>query len=81
MLRKVKLRERKEREKKKQEQRRLKQLEESILEKEKELEKLEHMLCQPEVYSNPENSQKVNTAYNQVISDLEHLYEQLDYEG
>ncbi|AEE90693.1 Uncharacterized ABC transporter ATP-binding protein YdiF [Tepidanaerobacter acetatoxydans Re1] len=81
LLRKVKLRERKEREKKKQEQRRLKQLEESILEKEKELEKLEHMLCQPEVYSNPENSQKVNTAYNQVISDLEHLYEQLDYEG
>ncbi len=81
LLRKVKLRERKEREKKKQEQRRLKQLEESILEKEKELEKLEHMLCQPEVYSNPENSQKVNTAYNQVISDLEHLYDQLDYEG
>ncbi len=81
LLRKVKLRERKEREKKKQEQRRLKQLEESILEKEKELEKLEHMLCKPEVYSNPENSQKVNAAYNQVISDLEHLYEQLDYEG
>ncbi len=80
LLRKVKLRERKEREKKKQEQRRLKQLEESILEKEKELEKLEHMLCKPEVYSNPENSQKVNAAYNQVISDLEHLYEQLDYE-
>ncbi len=81
LLRKVKLRERQEREKRKQEQRRLKQLEESILEKEKELEELEHMLCQPEVYSNPANSQKVNTAYNQVISDLEHLYEQLDYEG
>jgi ATP-binding cassette subfamily F protein 3 len=80
-LRKAKLQERKEREKKRQEQKRLKQLEESILEKEKELEKLELMLCQPEVYSNPEKAKKVNSAYNQLISDLEQLYEQLDQEA
>jgi ATP-binding cassette subfamily F protein 3 len=81
LLRKAKLQERKEREKKRQEQKRLKQLEESILEKEKELEKLELMLCQPEIYSNPEKAQEVNLAYNQMISDLEHLYEQLDQEA
>lgn len=81
LLRKARLHERKEREKKRQEQKRLKQLEDSILKKEKELEKLELMLCQPEIYSNPENAQEVNLAYNQVLSDLEDLYEQLDKEG
>ena len=81
LLRKAKLQERKEREKKRQEQKRLKQLEDSILEKEKKLEKLELMLCQPEIYSNPEKAQEVNTAYNQVLSDMENLYEQLDQEA
>jgi len=81
LLRKAKLREKKEREKKRQQKKRLKQLEESILEKEIELEKLELMLCQPEVYSNPEKAQKINSAYNQLISDLEQLYEQLDQEA
>ena len=81
LLRKAKLREKKEREKKRQQKKRLKQLEESILEKEIELEKLELMLCQPEVYSNPKKAQKVNSAYNQLISDLEQLYEQLDQEA
>lgn len=78
VIQKIKLRKRHEREKKRQEELAMKQLEESILKKEEELEELEHMLCQPEVYSNPENSQKVNKAYNQVIYDLEQLYDELD---
>ncbi|HHY70534.1 MAG TPA: ABC-F family ATP-binding cassette domain-containing protein [Thermoanaerobacterales bacterium] len=81
LLRKAKLQERKQREKKRQQQKRLKQLEDSILEKEQELDKLELMLCQPEVYSDPEKAQEVNSAYNQLISDLEQLYEQLDKEA
>lgn len=78
VIQKIKLRKRHEREKKRQEELAMKQLEENILKKEEELEELEHMLCQPEVYSNPENSQKVNKAYNQVIYDLEQLYDELD---
>ena len=42
------------------------------------MDKLELMLCQPEVYSDPKKAQEVNSAYNQLISDLEQLYEQLD---
>lgn len=78
VIQKIKLRKRQEREKKRQEELAIKELEENILKKEEELEELEHMLCQPEVYSNPENSQKVNKAYNQVIYDLEQLYDELD---
>lgn len=77
-LKKAKLQERKEREKKRQAQKRLKQLEDRILENERELEKLELMLCKPEVYSNPEKAQEVNSTYNKVLADLEHLYEMLD---
>lgn len=77
-LKKAKLQERKERERKRQFQKRLKQLEENILKKEEELEKLEYMLCEPEVYSNPEKAQEVNIRYNQILTDLEDLYEMLD---
>lgn len=56
----------------------MKQLEENILKKEEELEKLEYMLCEPEVYSNPEKAQEVNIRYNQILTDLEDLYEMLD---
>lgn len=81
LLRKAKLQERKEREIKRQEQKKLKQLEESILAKEEELENLEQLLCQPEIYSDPEKSIEVNAAYTQLIADLEYLYEQLDQLG
>lgn len=75
---KAKLQERKEREKRRQAQKRLRELEESILKKEEELEKLELMLCEPEVYSNPAKAQEVNSMYNKVLADLEHMYEMLD---
>jgi len=78
LLKKAKLQERKERERKRQVQERLKLLEENILKKEEELEQLELMLCEPEVYSNPVRAQEVNTMYNKVLADLEHLYEMLD---
>jgi len=77
-LKKARLLERKEREKQRQAQKRLKEIEESILKKEEELEELELMLCQPEVYSNPEKAQEVNGAYNKVLAELEQLYEMLD---
>lgn len=77
-LRKARFQERREREKKRQAQKRLKQIEESIYKKEEELEELEHMLCKPEVYSNPEKAQEVNLRYNKVLTDLEELYEMLD---
>jgi ATP-binding cassette subfamily F protein 3 len=81
LQRKVRLKERKERELRRQEQKKLKQLEENILVKEEELESLEHMLCQEEVYSNPEKAREVNFAYNQLIAELEDLYKQLDQIG
>lgn len=76
--RKVKYLEKKEREKKKQEQMKLKNLEENILEKEQELEKLEQMLCKPEIYSNPEKAREVNIMYKKVLEELEWLYDSLD---
>ena len=81
LQRKARLKERKERELRRQEQKKLKQLEENILVKEEELESLEHMLCQEEVYSNPEKARDVNFAYNQLIAELEDLYKQLDQIG
>lgn len=81
LQRKIKLQERKQREKRQRRQKRLKQLEENILKKEQEMEGLELMLCEAEVYSNPEEAQRVNIAYNKLISDLEYLYEQLDKEA
>lgn len=76
-LRRIKREERKKREEKKQEELRLRQLEEAIFEKEKEMEELEHLLCQPEVYGNPEKAKEINERYRQVIAQLEEFYEKL----
>jgi len=76
--RKAKAAERKEREQKKLAERRLKQLEQTILEKEKELEKLEHLLCKPEIYSNPDKAKEVNNKYTALVAELEYLYNSLD---
>ena len=69
--------ERKQREQKKQVEAKLKKLGQQILQKESELEKLEHMLCKPEVYSNPEKAKQVNNMYKTVIAELEDLYNKL----
>lgn len=79
MQKKTRLMERREREKKRQEEKRLKQLEKAILIKEEDLERLEKKLCDPKVYSNPEKAKTVNTAYNDLLLELEQLYEQLDF--
>jgi len=78
-LKKARYIERREREQKRQEEQRIKELESAILKKENEIEKLEGMLCEPEVYANPDKAREVNTAYNNLLIELEQLYEQLDF--
>lgn len=77
--RKAKAQEKKEREQKKLAKKRLKELEETILEKEQELEELEHLMCEPEVYSNPDKSKEVNNKYTALVAELENLYDSLDH--
>ncbi|MDK2879564.1 MAG: transporter C-terminal domain, partial [Thermoanaerobacteraceae bacterium] len=44
---------------------------------EREMEELEHLLCLPEVYGNPERAREVNARYRAVMAELEELYENL----
>jgi len=76
--RKARAAERREREQKKMAERRLKQLEQTIIEKEQELEELEHLLCKPEIYSNPDKAREVNGRYTALLAELEQLYDSLD---
>ncbi|MDK0570115.1 ABC-F family ATP-binding cassette domain-containing protein [Clostridium perfringens] len=52
----------------------LRDVEKSIPQKEKELEKLQEMLCNEEVYSNPEESVRVNKEINSVQEEIDSLY-------
>ncbi len=76
-LRKTKLSERRQREQKKQEAALRKQLEQTILIKEGEIEKLEYLMCKKEVYSNPDKAKEVNISYKNLLQELEKLYDNL----
>ncbi len=79
-LRKTKLSEKREREQKKQAAALRKQLEQTILTKEGEMEKLESLMCKKEVYSNPDKAKQVNISYKILLQELEELYDKLsDY--
>lgn len=52
----------------------LRDVEKLIPQKEEELEKLQEMLCNEEVYSNPEESVRVNTEINSVQEEIDSLY-------
>ncbi|HHW02443.1 MAG TPA: ABC-F family ATP-binding cassette domain-containing protein [Thermoanaerobacterales bacterium] len=75
--RKARIQEKKRREEQKQEEMRIKRIEQDILALEREMEELEHLLCQPEVYGNPERAKEVNSRYRAVTAELEELYENL----
>ncbi|AYO31472.1 ATP-binding cassette domain-containing protein [Biomaibacter acetigenes] len=75
--RKARMQEKKRREEQRQEEMRLKQIEQDIQALEREMEELEHLLCLPEVYGNPERAREVNARYRAVMAELEELYENL----
>ncbi|MDU7111426.1 MAG: thiamine ABC transporter substrate-binding protein, partial [Clostridium perfringens] len=52
----------------------LRDVEKLIPQKEEELEKLQEMLCTEEVYSNPEESVRVNKEINSVQEEIDSLY-------
>lgn len=60
----------------KEKQKKIKILEEDISTKEQELERLQEELCKEEVYSNPEESEKVNKEIKYVQEIIEKLYEE-----
>lgn len=77
-IKKEKMAKRDQIEKRRKKRRLLKELEEKILHKEEELEKIEHLLCDPRVYENPEKAKIVNQNYDETIKQIESLYEKLD---
>jgi len=69
----------KEKEKKQQEKNQrelIKKLEEQIGEKEERIKELENLMCNSDVYSNPEKSQQIHQESNEIKSQLEKLYDQ-----
>lgn len=74
---KAKLLERQELERQREERRRQKDIENSILAKEAEIEETEHLLCKPEIYSDPEKSRQTNERYQLLLTELEDLYDNL----
>ncbi|HAG43416.1 MAG TPA: thiamine ABC transporter substrate-binding protein, partial [Clostridium sp.] len=54
----------------------IKSIEDKISTLENELEKLQNQLCIEEVYSNPEESQRVNKEISDIETELESLYEE-----
>lgn len=54
----------------------IKSIEDKISTLENELEELQNQLCIEEVYSNPEESQRVNKEINDIETELESLYEE-----
>ncbi|RKD29053.1 ribosomal protection-like ABC-F family protein [Thermohalobacter berrensis] len=69
----------KEREKQKERRRvrqKIKKLEEKINKYEEKLEELNHLMCQPDVYSNPEKSKEVHQESEKIKEELDMLYEE-----
>ncbi|MGI6704846.1 MAG: ABC-F family ATP-binding cassette domain-containing protein [Clostridia bacterium] len=66
--------EREERQQRKQIRERIQALEASIAQTEAAIAELEEEMCKPEVFSNPDTSQKIQAEYRQKQNDLEELY-------
>lgn len=73
-LKEEKKKEREERERKRRSRNKIKKLEEDIEQTEKKISGLDIMLCQEEIYSNPEKSKEVNQEKAELESKLEKLY-------
>ncbi|TQQ85133.1 ABC transporter ATP-binding protein [Peptacetobacter hominis] len=73
-LKEEKKKEREERERKRRSRNKIKKLEEDIEQTEKKISGLDIMLCQEEIYSNPEKSKEVNQEKAELESKLERLY-------
>lgn len=74
-IKEEKRREKEIRKKESQEKKKLKDLEDEIEQLEKKIKGLDIVLCQEEVYSDPEKSKEVNQEKNQIEKKLEHLME------